>query len=69
MESKPFLTKQLRQPFRISNRGLDSVDRFLTFNNVLHPTEQKKLAEFDVAKSGPQKDTQIWTVEHYNGSS
>ncbi len=62
IKSKSFLIKQLRQPFRISNRGLDSVDRFLTFNNLPHPTEQKKLAEFDLARSGPQKDTQIWTV-------
>lgn len=42
--------QQLGQPFRISNRGLDGIVRYLTLNKP-HQHEKRYLAEFDLKRS------------------
>ena len=68
--------QQLDHPFRISNRPFNlqdptskdnrNLDRFLTFTNKLHPTEQKYLAEFEERKDSPD---QFWRLEEVEKGS
>lgn len=56
---------QLRQPFRISNTGLDHVVRYLTLNKP-HEHENRYLAESDVLRTGEGEKDQIWHIERTN---
>lgn len=50
--------------FRISNRGLDHIDRFLTLTNKPHSEEKKYLAESDFRNDHEEaRDYQLWVYE------
>lgn len=60
---------QLKYPFRISNRDLHGIDRYLTVPSQPHATEQTLVAESYSKLNDEENESQLWFCEFVKKSS